>query len=188
MNTVNKIKQYKRYFQPDEVPSVLVKLLEFDDGQDGFFSGGFELELDSDDVGFKTYSDKPDFLDCLYTIGQATASGSSYAIWRQTGPLSEAPIVVFGDEGGVHIVAENVLGLFRILTFDAEPMVDWQKVTYYKGDDAEPSEYAADYVDWLAENFNLKPVKDAEEVAQIVKDAQKVHGEKFQAWLRQYCR
>jgi hypothetical protein len=180
------LKDYRRNFQPLEVPDALVKLLEFANKQDDFFCSGFELEVD-DKGGIRTWSDNPEFLNCLYPIGQANASGSTYAIWRQAGALGDAPIVVFGDEGGVHIVAANLAVLLRILTLDAEPMVDHESVIYYKdADAAEASEGAADYVEWLAKHFKLNPVTGAKEVEQIVKDAKKLHAKSFEAWFGQY--
>jgi len=183
MSTIN---EYEDYFKPDEVPAALVKLIEFNATQSGWFSQGFELEIDIEDIGLKTYSGQPEFLDALFTIAQADCTGSSYAIWRQGMALADSSIVAFGSEGGAHVVAENLLGLFRILTLDAEILIDWKGAIYFKPADAEPSEGAADYAQWLAKNFQLKAVKDTEEATQIVTDAQKVHEQAFQVWLKRF--
>lgn len=180
-----KLEDYKQNFLPHDVPDELARLVAFDGKHRRFFSSGFELAVD-DKAGLKTYSDDPSFLNCLYPIGQANGSGSTYAIWRQSGALSDAPIVAFGDEGGVHLVAPNITGLLRILTFDAEPMIDWESISYYKSEDAEASDRAAEYVEWLSKNLGLKPVTGAEEVEQIVEHAQKMHAAPFKAWLAQY--
>jgi len=181
------IKEYSQYFTPEDVPGALVKLIEFADTQSGWFSQGFELECDAEDLMFKSYSERSEFLDSLFAIGHADGTGSTYAIWRESGALDDAPVVAFGSEGGAHVVASNLLGLFRILTLDAEPMTSWDEVTYYKPDDAEPSEGAADYSDWLARNFRVGPLRDAKEATQIVKDAQKAKEKKFQEWLKQFA-
>ena len=58
-------------------------------------------------------------------FAQATGGGSFYALWSdgQTKTTSDMPVVVFGDEGGAHVVAENVRGLLQLLTYGVEPMV-----------------------------------------------------------------
>ena len=180
-----KLQDYKKNFRPHDVPDALAKLLAFDGTQDGFYSSGFELAVD-DKGGLKTWSEDPEFLSCLYPIGQANGSGSTYVIWRRTGELSEAPVVVFGDEGGVYVVAENVAALLRILTFDVEPMVDHESVIYYKDDDHEPSDGAKAYVRWLAKHFDAKPVANAKEVTALVKAAQKLHAKAFKAWMKPF--
>lgn len=57
---------------------------------------------------------------------------------------------------------------------------------YYKAEDAEPSEGAANYAEWLEENFKVEPVKDATEAMQIVEDAKKAHEENFQKWMKRF--
>jgi len=178
------IEAYREYFEPEAIPDALARLIGFATAQRGWFSEGFELECDSDDVAFRSCFTHPAFLNSLFAIGQADGTASIYALWRQSGMLSDAPIVVFGGEGGAHVVAKNLVELFRILTLDTEPMIDWDEVTYHKPRDAKPSEGAADFAEWLARNFNAKPVRDADKAMQIVNNAQAAHEKEFQAWLK----
>ncbi len=62
----------------------------------------------------------------------------------------------------MHVVAENLRALLRLLTFDAEPMIDWDGVTFYKSDDHKPSQRASLYAAWLQREFGLAPVTDAD--------------------------
>jgi hypothetical protein len=50
-------------------------------------------------------------------IASATGTGSMYAAWNdgKAKAVEDMPTVVFGDEGGVHVVAENLEGLLSIL-------------------------------------------------------------------------
>jgi hypothetical protein len=41
-------------------------------------------------------------------------------------------VVLFGSEGGYHVVAENIQQLLHLLTYDVEPMTSWESVFYYK--------------------------------------------------------
>lgn len=74
---MSKLKEYKQYFKPDEVPEALAKLIEFAENPPRWFSHRFQLQTSFDDAGSKTYSDKPEFLNSLFDIAQASSSGSS---------------------------------------------------------------------------------------------------------------
>jgi len=180
--------EYKTNFKPHDVPQSLAKLVAFDADAKGYLSSGFELSVD-DKGGIKTWSDNADFLNALFPIGQANGSGSIYAFWLAKGvtALENAPIVVFGDEGGVHVVAEDIKALFRILTLDTEPSIDHNEVWYYRNDDDyEPSDSAEPFAAWLAKEFKLEPVKNGDEVKKLVSAAQQKYGKPFAAWMKQY--
>jgi hypothetical protein len=137
-------------------------------------------------IGLETYSTDSRFINAFREFAQADGTGSTYALWSPTGDWETAPIVAFGSEGGVQVVAENLVELFRILTFDAEPMISWDKITYYKSGDSEPSDGAEDYAKWLKKTFKVDPAESAEEVEQIVEKAQNAHREVFTEWMKQY--
>lgn len=182
-NLMSTLQEYQNYFQPDAVPEALVHLIDFAARQNGWFSQGCEMDVDAQDAMFSTYSETPAFLDNLFHIAQADGTGSGYAIWRQ-GALDASPVVIFGSEGGYHVVAENLHGLLRILSLDTEPMASWEEVVYYKSDDHEPSEGAIAYSNWLTKTFDLAPVKDSKEVEAMLKAAQATHGRAFDTWVK----
>jgi hypothetical protein len=182
------LKEYKAYFKPAQVPDALVKLLEFAETQKGWFSQGFEMDGSYfSDAGLKTYSTDPEFIKSFREIAQAGGTGSTYAIWSQTADWSNAPIVAFGSEGGVQVVAENLVELFRILTLDAEPMISHDRIAYFKDEDSEASDGSAEYANWLKKTFRLNPVADGNEVEQIIGNAQKAHKMAFDGWMKKYC-
>ena len=178
------LNDYKQNFRPYEIPDVLIKLLEFEHDQSDYFSSGFEL-VDDDKTCVKTWSENLEFLGSFFPIGQANGSGSTYAIWCRSGELASSPIVIFGDEGGIHIVAENLMELLRILTLDIEPIVDLDSF-FYPEDVQERSARAADDVKWIESRYQLKPVAGAQEVMERVSLAQKRHGGEFRDWLQKY--
>jgi hypothetical protein len=166
------------------VPPALRKLLEFENQSKGYYSSGFELTVD-DKGGLRTWSKDPAFLDALTPFANATGGGSFYALWSE-GPaqdLAEAAVIAFGDEGGVHVVAENVRALLQLLTFDEEPMIDFEKVTFYRGPEHRPSAGAGAYKAWLRKEFNLDPIDDA---MPLVTAAQEKHGVQFDAWKSKF--
>ena len=85
---------------------------------------------------------------------------------------------------GFHVVARNFNELLQILTFDSEPMIDWDRVYYYKdSDDFEPSSMSKEYRQWLKTECLLDPIDDADE---IVKQAQKEYNDAFKNWVARF--
>lgn len=175
------------YFSPLTVPPALLALAAFErevaDRQ--YFAEGFEITTDAEKHGLRTWSEDSQFLSALWVFAQADGTGSQYAFWVPDGAtsLAVAPIVVFGSEGGVHVVAENLAALLQILSFDCEPMVDHDEAYYYRGEGAEPSAMSAAFHAWLKANHGFEVVDDADA---IVARAQAAHGARFAEWLGRF--
>ncbi|WP_207515364.1 hypothetical protein [Longitalea luteola] len=179
------LQEFSKNFDGKAVPEALSQLLEFQE-EAGFecYAQGFGLLCD-DKSGLKNgWSNDPAFLGKLMPFAQANSGGSFYALWQyeNTVGLHRLPVVIFGDEGGEYIVAENIKGLLQLLTLDVEPIV-YEKVSYYKGAGQEPSDYAKNFRKWLKMRFNLDPIEKAE---QIVAPAQEKYQATFDAWKQQY--
>jgi hypothetical protein len=177
-----------KYFNGLTVPKRLLALLKFDHevAKNNYFSDGFEFSLDKDKIGLKTYSDKEIFLNSIYEFANADGTGSSYGFWLKDGntDLEHVPIVAFGSEGGYHVVASNLDEFLQILTFDSEPMIDWDELNYYKDpDDFEHTAKSSEYIDWLKNEYSLSVIENADE---IVEKAQKLHKEDFNAWVSKF--
>ncbi|GAA2091863.1 hypothetical protein [Actinomadura alba] len=86
----------------------------------GNISRGFHLTDFGDTCGIDTWSEDPEFLDNLLAFANANKSGSIYVLWRidHRADLATLPVVVFGDEGGIGVVARNLRELFQQLTCD----------------------------------------------------------------------
>lgn len=176
---------FAKNFAGHSMPKELEKLLAFDERADGsYYSDGFEL-VEDDKSGLASWSEDPAFLGGLLPFAQANGSGSFYALWAAGGGApSEMPVVVFGDEGGVHVVAENVRALLQLLTFDVEPMIDHDEATFYKDeDDYEESDARPDYVAWLKKELDLEPIDAAKP---LVARAQAKHKAAFDKWMSKY--
>jgi hypothetical protein len=155
-----------------------------------FFSDGFEL-IDYDDVSYvDSWSSDPEFLARIVPFAQANGSGSVYALWRadEQAELSAAPVVVFGDEGGVHVVAGNVQALLRLLALDTEISVDWQRVYFWRDEEEEHCPGHDRYLAWLAES-GLTPADadDGDETGHgLLAQAQESHGAAFKQWVTSF--
>jgi hypothetical protein len=181
------LNDFSKNFKDLAVPHELVELLNFEwtTGKDDFYSEGFELRVIEEKHLLKTYSDKGEFLNSIIEFAQADGTGSSYAFWLKNGnkDLRSAPIVVFGSEGGYHIVAKNILELFQILTYDIEPIILWDQIFYHKDADYVPSEKNDAFKKWALQNFKISEVNSADD---IVKAAQIEYQDQFKTWMKNY--
>jgi len=172
-------------FQNYEVPENLMALFMFVNQVSGqeYFSDGFEFSADKEKLGLKTYSTDELFLNSIHEFANADGTGSTYAFWLKDNitNLENAPIVVFGSEGGYHVVAKNLDELLQILTFDCEPMVGWDEVYYYKNtDEYEPSRKITEYRKWLKKELSIDSLDNADP---IVQSAQNEYQASFKAWV-----
>lgn len=185
---MSSLQEFTLNFDGRPVPDALARLLAFQQ-ETGFeaYATGFGLRRDDKSGLTYGWSADPAFLSRLLPFAQANGSGSFYALWQHNDStdLNELPVVVFGDEGGEYVVAENIKGLLQLLTIDAEPMI-YNGIDYYKDPEEgkeDGSPYAEAYRTWLQENFQLGPVADA---AVIMEPAQAKHQAAFDAWKDPY--
>lgn len=182
-----KLKDFKKNFHHHELPEELARLVEFQNTHPSPFSRGFLLAVD-DRAKLLPICEKREFLDALCPLGQANGSGSLYVLWARDSAkkLADCPVLAFGDEGGIHVVAESALQFMRLLTLDAEPMIDQDSLVFMKDDGEAPSPGAKDYAAWLEKQFHLKPVKDSAEVEVLVRSTQSMLEKPLQSWLKHF--
>jgi len=186
------LKEYAQNFMGYPVPAILVDLLAFetDNALDDYYSESFELIVDDKKYGLSIWSKETNFLNQLFPFAQADSNGSFYAFWlNKGGNLNTAPIVVFGSEGGYHVVADNLLSLLRLLSLDVESMVDEDGVYYYKDEENyEPSLYSRKFKKWLREYYFLSPISTNFVAAQLVEEAQDLYQELFLLWMAPFVK
>ncbi len=178
------------------LPTTLSSLIDFDNdiSDNYYYTEAFELTYRSYyDLALEHTSVRRAFFKAIIPFAQATHSGSFYAFWAKddTKDLNQAPIVVFGDEGGIHIIADNINELLQIIAIDVEPMVDDEEVffiddeedDYIEEDEEESSSKHIDsFKEWLQRDLNLTPfTKD--EIAPAIEKAQQKHQKDFETWL-----
>jgi hypothetical protein len=150
------------------------------------YAEGFGLSDYDDDSGLAAgWSKDSEFLAGLIGFAQANGSGSIYALWRldDRTDLATLPVVVFGDEGGLHVVARDLRELFQLLALDSEISVDWDDAHFYSDAEEEHSNGHSAYVAWLAEHFGLTAPEDHEA---LVTAAQEEFGQRFAQWARPF--
>ncbi|MFH9762521.1 hypothetical protein ACH4MJ_28835 [Streptomyces anulatus] len=167
-------------------------LKEFEDGVEDYFAPGFELiAFGEDDGGYPQLSDR------IRPFAPATGSGSTYAIWLldDRADLATLPVLLLGDEGGVHVVARELPELLRVLASGRSPMCGWDGVDYYdereeedgdeekgggEGDGYDPCPENPAFRAWLRDRFGLEAAEDPNAV---VRAAGTELGDAFAAWI-----
>jgi len=172
-------------FGSHKIPNNLEKLLFFFNEVDfDTFSDGFYLN-EYDKKGIEIYSENPDFYNSFIEFACANGSGSSYAFWLIDDDLENCPIVVFGDEGGIFVVAENMVQLIHLLTFDTEISI-YRKAYFYRDDDFEESDTHYEFVDWVAEEFGLQKIETNEQANLITEKASANYQAKLNEFLGKF--
>ncbi|PYF74744.1 hypothetical protein [Pedobacter nutrimenti] len=177
-------KQFGIYGVPDD----LKKLFEFDkEYGGGTYAESFALMV-VNKTGLKTYSQEESFLRSFIEFASATGGGSTYAIWVIHDNLEKCPIVVFGDEGGIHPVAQNIQDLIRLLSYDTEISVGWDSVYFYKNEEfqEEVSENQQAFLQWAETNFQIRQVTTDEQAELILKTAADRYADSLNVFLIGY--
>lgn len=171
-----------------KVSDEFARIYEFDQTRcvGKYFSEGFELASSKKDFGICSWSNETGFITKLIPFAQADATGSFYSVWLTDEDLEKCPILVFGSEGGVHLVANNLNQLLRLISYDCEPMVDFEGVTFSRDiNDYEASPMNDEYKRILTE-LGIQPIAEALEVTELINTVQNTYETKFSEWLKKY--
>ncbi|MFF2813477.1 hypothetical protein ACFVT2_41215 [Streptomyces sp. NPDC058000] len=174
-----------------------------------YFSEGFELwqyggqhpELIADWLDSKAPRSPraQDRLDRLIPFAQATGSGSFYVLWRcdDRTDLATLPVVFFGDEGDLDIVAGGLREFFQVLALDNEQFLNGDE-DEEDGEDGEDGDHEVDeedeedreelakghaeYLAWLERTFGLGLPEDPDAITDAARQA---YGQRLAAWLQE---
>lgn len=170
------------------IPEDLVKLYEFQEEYGSeTYSECFGLLMINDKTGIKTWSEEEEFYNSFIEFAGANGSGSSYAYWLIDDDLNNCPIVVFGDEGGIHVVAENIRKLIHLLTLDTEISVDFDYCYFYKDEEYySENENKEEFHEWVKREFNLNAIESNEETEVIINEAKEKYKTKLNDFLTKF--
>lgn len=165
----------------------LNSLKEFDERTGNeFYANGFELVEFGKPEPAAAYSDEQEFLDSFLCFAYASHSGSIYALWRADDreDLATLPVVVFGDEGGICVVARNLRDLFRQLGCDWRQWPSWDGAQFMEPDSHdETSPCHEEYLAWLDETFGLTPPDNPGDLLAI---AEAEFGAQLESWVDRF--
>ena len=184
----------KRTIGGREMPIELKKLFEFENKSDEMYSESFYLYA-SDKDEFQYYFDfdekkSKEYTENILVFAKADGTGGFLAFWLEENKkeIKNAPIINYGSEGDIQVVAKNIRELMRILTFDVE-LADGGCYKYEE--DYEESPRKQEYINWLKKEFNIEPVEEIEDgeseiIKSIIMNAQKTYKIPFENWHASY--
>ena len=215
------LKNFKKKFTPHQLPNTLIELIKFDQSleENNYYSQSFYLNDDIEEDFFESWLDndqtdeekRKEYAKNMIVFARADGTGGAYAMWIQEGntDLEKAPIISYGSEGEITVVANNLKDLIKMLSFGAEGM----EGSFYHALDTDEDEYEEDpsyfYKDfvenrpnflkfrkWMKEVLAIEPVDieclkkgecdESEEVDKLVKKAQKKYKKSFDTWQYQF--
>ncbi len=165
------IDEFAKNFPNFEITKEFISLINFEQqyGAESY-SNTFALSINKNNVDsnfISTWSKEKEFKNKFMPFANANGMGSIYALWinESNKKLNELPVVVFGDEGGIHIVCENILQLLQLLTYDVELSVNSKETYFYKDkEEYEERQNSKQYRKWLKENFSLGVIKQPNDI------------------------
>lgn len=124
--------------------------------------------------------------DSFILFAQATHSGSLYAFFipDDKSVQEEWPVVVFGDEGGVLVLAKNLDDFMRFIGLNVQPYIetnyDTNQYEFYLSDNE--SFPLPEYTEWLENQFKIKvPQTIQMAIDEIIKPAQDLYQKRIDA-------
>jgi len=193
------LKKFSTLYSPHQVPQTLKELIKIEEklGADSY-TISFYLDPEPREAFFDgtfSYDDKAlnkkvakHFLPLAHIDG----TGATAALWAIDGnktDLENAPIVEFGSEGQIDIVAKNLKDFIYMLSFGIEPMDGGYSQFVSDNEENYRRENFEAYRRWLKETMNIEPVKDLEvwgtpkKLEALQKEAQELYRDKFFQWL-----
>ena len=175
---------FNRQFAPYEAPSDLQALYLFErKWPTQAYAQGFSF-YNFNKAGLRSFHQDPLFLNAFIEFGSASADGSFYAYWLTEQNIEDCPIVVFGEEGGIHPVALNTKELIALLTYDAEISSDDLGAYFYKEETyTGSSEARVAFLNWANTKFNIEQLYTEAQTTKILENAKSRYAEALYSFL-----
>ncbi len=189
--------EFTALFKGYKVPNEIKSLLEFQTSETipSYYSNAIYL-IDEDPGIIESISEEEEFVNSFVPFAEANSTGSIYAFWVQdkaVKSLDNCPIVVFGDEGGVFIVAKNIKELLQISAYDVEAVVFMEE--FYFPDKEElieegefdAAEFNKEFLDWLRTDAKLKPILTIEAIDEVIANAQDQSADELEQFIAKFA-
>ncbi len=173
------VEAFKKNFPPNiKVPDLLLRLLEFQNQVEDWYSGYFELADSGHKSLFAWFADDETTASQFIHFGH-NADGSLYCFWLYNGrSIDSAPIVFLGSEGQDNAVLANNLGEFFALLAEGYDELGFPHGRLEKIE----TEANLKFREWLRKEFAITPLADAEK---LIVEAQAAHPS-LEKWIENW--
>ncbi len=188
--------EFTALFKGHTIPKELKSLVELQLSESipSYYSNAIYLTSDETSL-IENISVQEEFVKSFIPFAEANSTGSIYAFWinnKENVDLTNSPIVVFGDEGGVFIVTKNIKELLQIAAYDVEPLV-FEEEFYFQDKEAleedgefDATEFNSEYLEWLRNDAKLKPILTIDDIDAIVEVAQTTYQADLEDFLSKF--
>jgi hypothetical protein len=170
---------FQKNFPADtDPPCLLLRLLEYQNEINDFFSGHFEFAAAGADSVLSWFDGDPDAASQFVPFGQ-DSDGSSYCYWLYGGrKVEEAPIVFLGSEGVNNtVLAENTRDFLYLLAVGYDELgFPFRQI--------EETDNLLHFRSWLEREFNIVPPEDGDK---LIEKAKANHPD-LEKWMEEWQR
>ncbi len=205
------LNEYSKVFGKYKIPNTLKLLAEFEN-KHGHETFGESFYLRTEENAFESYFDEDsvdekqmeEYVNHMLPFAVADGTGGIVALWvrDKESDLEKAPIICYGSEGDISVVAQNIKEYVKILSFGAECMDgscyhsidDYDEESDFKDFKSEFLHYNPNFLifrKWMKDTLDVTPVKKWDDesssvVDKIIEKAQKKLNKSFDKWQYQF--
>ena len=183
------IEEYQKGFGTQKVPKKLEQILQF---QNQYGIGRFSQDFALYTNGFNNMARRTKTRECIdafVNFAVANGRGDAYAFWIIEADMSKNPIVIFGEETSIKIVAKNLDEFIQLLTFDQNLSNDIEGNEY--AGTQETTDYHSynrpEFLQFVKTNFGINPINTDKEAKELI-DYAKVNFDKRLDDFLQNCK
>lgn len=199
----NLLEKFTELYKPFAVPNTLKKLIEIEEklGADNYVVSFYLNPENAEDFFYLNFSEDEEInkkvSQHFLPLSNLDGTGGSAGFWLKDGrntDLENAPIIAFGSEGAINVVAKNIKDFIYILSLGIEGMDGKYPQYIADGEVAYRREYFMEYRKWLKNTMNIEPVKDwkrqdtPKKIVELQKEANDLYKIELYRMLSKYKR
>lgn len=198
------LEKFTKLYKPLIVPDTLKKLIEIEEklGADNYVVSFYLDPVSKEEFFYSTFSYEDEKLNKevsshFLPLAHIDGTGGNAAFWLKDGKntnLEDTPIVAFGSEGAINIVAKNITDFIYMLSFGVEGM-DGEYSQYVANSEVHyRRESFMEYRKWLKDTMNIEPVKDwkisgtPQKIEKLQEEAKDLYEIKLYSMLAKYLK
>ncbi|HLO85515.1 MAG TPA: hypothetical protein VK203_11010 [Nostocaceae cyanobacterium] len=171
---------YKNFPYSEDIPPALIKLFEYANQVETYFSGYFEIVTNGKESAKCWFSKDDEAANKFIVFGENT-DNSLYGFWLYgNSKISEAPIVFLGYEGTDNsVLANNIEEFLALLGIGYEEL---GYADYWQEPEEEATAELQNFRAWLKQEFGIIPPPTGEA---IIENAKSQHPD-LDNWIKQW--